>query len=186
MYKDGVNLSLLSKKELFQLGMTICKEFLTKNNLALATVIAKAYGVEEENRGIYNPHSKMIYVNFTKCKPPIKNSSYSWSYPGYKADITTMGVLAHETGHHVDNLTGIRKLIPTTHPVSGYEPNKMEVVAETMRLFILNPDLLRLVSNARYDFLMERFTPVITQTWEEVLVDAPAKVINNINKNFVK
>lgn len=38
MYKDGVNLSLLSKTELFELGLTICNAFLTKNSLELPTV----------------------------------------------------------------------------------------------------------------------------------------------------
>jgi len=186
IYREGLNLSLLNKKELFEQGMIVCDEFLSKNNIKPPIIIAKNFDNNVKEKGCYYYHDKIIHVNFSKCRLPVKTPGYSWTYPGYKADLTPMGVLAHEMGHHIDNLNNLYKLMPKTPKVSGYEPNDKEIVAETLRLFILNPDLLRIISFNRYKFLNERFVPVITQTWEEVLVNAHIKFKNTINKNFIK
>lgn len=63
--------------------------------------------------------------------------------------------------------------------VSGYEPNHLEKLAETMRLFILNPDLLRLASPSRYTFLLlSGLRPVINKPWDKVLENANERIIN--------
>jgi len=46
------------------------------------------------------------------------------------------------------------KVVRRSKPITSYEPNLHESFAETGRLFILNPDLLRQGSPERYDFFI--------------------------------
>jgi len=61
--------------------------------------------------------------------------------------------------------------------VSSYEPNPSEAFAEAMKLFILNPDLLRAGRPLRYRFVTEvlSFRPVHDLSWREVLRHAHPK-----------
>lgn len=133
-----------------------------------------------------------IFVNLSVTAAPAAvpgNRRYSW--PGYKVDRTAAGVVAHECGHHVDKFylqikpkhvtdrwdKEWRMLIQNSgkKPVSGYEPKPSEAFAETMRLFILNPDLLHRAIPARYYWLIEELNlaPVEKRGYGAVL-DHPA------------
>lgn len=146
-----------------------------------------------------------IFVNLPVTAAPVQvpgNRRYSW--PGYKVDRTAAGVVAHECGHHVESMirTGgcIDKCFAGNNAarqsevakdqfrewsqliqhsgkkkVSGYEPKPSEAFAETMRLFILNPDLLMRAIPARYYWLIEELNlaPVEKRHYSNVLDNAP-------------
>lgn len=133
-----------------------------------------------------------IFVNLPVTAAPVQvpgNRRYSW--PGYKVDRTAAGVVAHECGHHVwarlyTSLKQIKfgvvinqwvQLIQHSgkKKVSGYEPTPPEAFAETMRLFILNPDLLHRAIPARYYWLIEELNlaPVEKRHYTAVM-DNPA------------
>ena len=105
--------------------------------------------------------------------------------------MTGAGVIAHETGHYVDSLLKmpslhIQKYIRGERAVSSYEPNDQEVFAESMKLFILNPYLLRQGRPLRYEFLKSLgLEPVIADCWQDVLMHAHPKLIAAA-KNWIK
>lgn len=95
-----------------------------------------------------------------------------------------MGVVAHELGHHVqETMTAAGTATPAhgeqwreliqryRKQMSGYEPVPSEAMSETMRLFILNPDLLRRAIFPRYEFLVDELglKPSEKRGWREVL-----------------
>jgi hypothetical protein len=132
--------------------------------------------------GLY--YDGYVFVNVPVTAAPVKEPNHrSWSWPGWKTDRTAKGVVAHEVGHYVAH-----KFLPRSQemsaqwrsllqacrkPVSGYEPVPSEAWAETMRLFILNPDLLRKAIPFRYNFVLEQgLRPVerlLKKGWKRVL-----------------
>lgn len=155
-----------------------------------------------------------VYVNVAKATRPQRVRGRIWSFPGHKTDRTAAGILSHEIGHHVSlmcvrrgvQLPCVRRmqttnlerptymtignykpwqdLLKTTKPVTSYEPVPDEAFAETMRLFILNPDLLQLGRPMRYEFLTEhlKLDPVVTNTYREVLLNAPEFILDAASK----
>ena len=142
-----------------------------------------------------------IFVNVDKSTKPVKVRGRIWSFPGHKTDRTAAGILAHETGHHASRILAERlyrktmvatnaselmqlsigyykpwqALLEKTKPITSYEPVPDEAFAETARLFILNPNLLRRGNPARYEFLTKELglKPVVTYSWRKVLGSAP-------------
>lgn len=138
--------------------------------------------------GLYKDNH--IFVNLPVTALPVQvpgNRRYSW--PGWKTDRTACGVVAHEMGHHLENHIACgdsktikrfgeqwRQLIQNSgkKPVSGYEPVPSEAFAETLRLFILNPDLLMRAIPMRYQWLIEELNlaplpKLLKQGWCKVL-----------------
>lgn len=131
-----------------------------------------------------------VFVNLAVTAAPVQIPSFrSWSWPGWKTDRTACGVVAHEVGHHVTE-----KLNSRTTPkervvlrekwasaargkrVSGYEPTLEEAGAETLRLFILNPALLRDALPRRYAFLfrslgLKPLPDLLNRGWRKVLAN---------------
>lgn len=104
-----------------------------------------------------------------------------WSYPGYVIDRTPYGVLQHELAHHVDNAEGPRggelshlwRRETQEDPITNYSPNDNEWFAEIFRLFVTNPDLLRLLRPKTFAKLIERFPNRAQQApWAFVLSGA--------------
>lgn len=111
-----------------------------------------------------------VFVNVQATAWPVQEPAMrSWSWPGWKTDRTAVGVVAHEVGHYVADVVSRGKsaavkaaqrelwlrIISKGKKVSGYEPVPGEAAAESLRLFILNPDLLRKAIPARYNFICE-------------------------------
>jgi hypothetical protein len=133
-----------------------------------------------------------LFVNLKRSKTPVKTPGFAWSYTGFKADLTAPGILAHEIGHHVwfehvarnfsnrvtrDELLALMS-VQSEAPVSGYEPNSHEVFAEAMRLFILNPTLLKEGRPGRWAALQGfGLRPLHDAPWRDVLVHAHPKII---------
>lgn len=106
------------------------------------------------------------------CTKP--GTGYSW--PGHISDRTVLGVYAHELGHHAHftrpDFEQIRADFPRKHSITGYEPNVDESFAETFRLFVLNPDLLKNGRSTRYEYMLKLgFIPSETRDYREVLKD---------------
>lgn len=116
--------------------------------------------------GLYSQGHVFVNVPCT-AEPVHKPAMRNWSWPGWKTDRTAIGVVAHEVGHYVaeevskgrtqEELKDRRSEWLTAikgKKVSGYEPVPDEAAAESLRLFILNPDLLRKAIPARYNFII--------------------------------
>lgn len=184
-YKN--KLSLLNKSQAVAKGIEISKAFLKLNNIELPE-----YRTDEiswaENCGYYDFTWKTIVVHTPLVAHVIKApAGMRWSYPGYRIDRTGIGVVCHETGHHVDNALhnpSRRMPIDRAERITNYEPNHWEVFAESIRLFILNPDLLKVVAPKRYKYLMSLgLKPIVKATWNEVLAHQP-RLIDMVIKQY--
>lgn len=130
-----------------------------------------------------------IFVNVPVTALPAQQPGMrNWSYPGYKVDRTAVGVVAHEVAHHMERELQSRGRLTKTHGVAwrqllqlcpkrvtGYEPVPSEAWAESMRLFILNPQLLELGCPERYLFIRHEvgLKPTERRNWRRVLLNHP-------------
>jgi len=161
-----------TKQQLFKLCKAHCERFLTVNNIPLVPVFER----ETSYRGYYMPgHKPYIAINLDNTVTPRYNPTpRNQSFPNHKTDTTPTGVLAHEYGHAVDwylrtkgvhlahKFKGIAQVEPQ---VTSYDTTPIERVAEAMRLFILNPDLLRLGRPLSYALLTQYIQPIVTMPW---------------------
>lgn len=169
-------------------------DFLSHNGLPGPSKLITEATTRHENRwrdnGWYKFDTREMFVNLKRSRVPVKVPGFQWSFTGFKADLTAPGILAHETGHHVHNLLNprfgaqnviamIRKCAANEPRVSSYEPNAHETFAEAMRLFILNPELLREGRPIRWAMLTGdlNLKPLHAAPWRDVLVHAHPRLI---------
>lgn len=176
----------------FHEAVDLCRAFLTLNALSHPEYLGLPPPVRGrwKDRGLYVPahgdEPARVYVDVVKSVVPVRNPGHSWSFPGNKADLTAVGVVAHETGHHVHQLLGYRQawraaaaMFPREPPVSGYEPHLGEAIAEALRLFVLNPELLHEGRPFRWAFVTDvlGLRPLHSLPWQQVLVHAHPRLI---------
>lgn len=182
----------LSKYQLALLGKEHILRFLDLNNIPhpkniyISNQGGTLRGVcnyKHQYIQLWTPHLSYIASHPTPGKP-------GWSYPGYKTDATGIGVFAHETGHWVDRYLQIQyKYFNRWDSItfSSYHPNLSEVIAECMRLFILNPCLLYLIHPEYVDrFVKAGLKPLVTDDWDVVLANAPEIMLDVIHKQYIK
>ena len=170
-------MSELTKGRLYVIGIDVVTKFLSFNklpditsyvNVDIPSRVPNKYlqlMIVNKICGFYRKESSSIYISINRCAyPTTDNSGRLYSFPRNKVDRTPLGVLCHEAGHHIDAhldfpSSMISGFIPFRVPrVSSYEGNDSELFAESIRLFILNPDLLRLGCPDRYKFITSRLS----------------------------
>lgn len=168
------------KREAFEEAKKIAREFLALNSLPLCPFREH----QLDSRGLYERGE--ILVDLKGTVSPVITPGFSWSFPGYKADITVYGVTAHETGHHVSASLGraARSAWRLGHRdprVTSYgRANGEEGLAEAIRVFILNPDLLRVGRPGMWAVLTHfpfGLKPLHDDPWDEVLAFAHDKIL---------
>lgn len=170
-----------TKIELFDIAQILVKDFLTLNKQIRTPVIK----VDNELCVYGQATQRTIKINVKKCAVATRTPGFKWSYPGYKADLTPVGVLAHELGHIIHfnierdykkYVTNIRK---KEAKVSSYEPNVWETIAESTKLFITNPNLLKVGRPRRYEMLTEfiGIQPLHDNDWQYAFANANPKFL---------
>lgn len=165
-------MKLESRLELFLRGRTAVQKFVETNDLP---PVATHTGPTGFSACAYYRDSE-IYIDIEACAR-IGMGGPAWSFPGYVIDRTPFGVMAHELGHHVDVAHGSRPgiLSPFLYretkekAISGYAPNVNEWFAEIFRLFVTNPDLLRLIRPKIYERLKDRFKTIEDRPWDQIV-----------------
>lgn len=166
-------------------GIELCKKFLDANKMRHPVYLGTTNLTSKWGKfGYYRPETVHVNVQTTLC--PVKNPVRSWTFTGWKSDLTAAGVTAHETGHHVDFLLS-KTVIGELDPISSYSnTNRSESFAEALRLYILNPNLLYCMWPHTYERLSSILVPVVTLTWREVLANAHPRFIEVAEKRIVK
>jgi hypothetical protein len=193
-----------NKSDAFVVTNTICEKFLLKNHLDFPHVVLngelKQYKKSKwTHYGWYDFQDKIVYVNIKKSRPPTKTPGFSWSFPCSRSDLTVVGITAHEYGHHIHNCLEekniisnkelfkiLKKIKKVEKPVSGYEPNSYEMMAEMLRIFILNPTLLEEGRPIRWALLTEslKLNPIHSIHWKKMLYKANERIVES-NQNWV-
>ena len=181
----------MTKDELAERSVKHIQNFLQMNNLPVPEFVMSEYPDAKnkfQKTGHYSRKEGKVYLNAANTRNPVmKPGGMQWSYPGYKVDKTPLGVLAHEIGHHIDHTM---KFDENAFPykgekVTGYEPTVHEAIAESLRLFMLNPDLLHTIAPKRYQFFLDNgLKPTVKQSWKDVLHGAPQEYFDQIDKNY--
>lgn len=139
-----------------------------------------------------------INVCLSKCQTPCGAAeSRNWTWPGSITDREPYGVIAHELAHHMDWTVSEKKgryfgdysvqlrAESGEGPVTGYCENDAEWFAEIGRVFITNPDLLRLCRPKTYDLMLKKWKPIEGESWQEVLGEnVPDRVLRTLRKKF--
>ncbi|MDO9099679.1 MAG: hypothetical protein Q7V53_02895 [Caldisericota bacterium] len=171
------------KQRLLDDGIVLMRRFCEVNSLAVPEVNIRSTAEWPFGVCAYYRPTK-IEVCLEKCAH-IGVAGRSWSFPGNTVDRTPYGVIQHELGHHVDVMHSTQtaryrgdfsvklRREAGEPPISGYCPDDGEWFAELFRVFVTNPDLLRIIRPATYERLRSRFDPVVADSWEAVLSGAP-------------
>ena len=131
-----------------------------------------------------------VYVNVPASSTPVlKSVPRRYSYPGNKSDRTAAGILAHECGHHAwaclmprrPDLLQIWQMLVRDYrrqAISGYEPTPEEAFAETLRLYALNPMLLKEGAPYRYVFVRRDLglPAPHEEPWQKILKNAAPSI----------
>ena len=183
---------MISKEELFEKGLILQKKFLEINNFKPIEVISipKEELPVEASCGYYDYGDYKIHICIEACA----NTNPRYSFPSIYSDRTPYGVIQHETAHYVDYLLGITKnnknLKEMDKPITNYCPNNTEWLAEMLRLYITNPNLLMLLRPKTYNYFfneLEIKSPVNTN-WKNTIINLGGderimdRVKNKINK----
>ena len=185
-----------SRKDLLVRGEDLAQRFCTLNKLHMPAVqVTPSRDWRFDACAYYRPVYIAICVE--KCAP-LGKAGRAWSWPGNVIDRTPYGVIQHELGHHVDHTfskdrgayfgdysQGMRG-ITKEPPLTGYCPNDAEWFAEIFRLFVTNPDLLRLLRPRAFAALSDRLRPAVTEPWEKVLADAPIRTLVSCENKIKK
>ena len=169
------------QRNLLQQGYKLASNFCVHNNLP-----RPGLRVQEQWRlhACAYWRNDTIYICPTLCASPGR-AGRRWSWPGYVVDRTPYGVICHETGHHVDwhsqrgpkSYSSVLRQQSQEPPITSYCPNDDEWFAEIFRLFLTNPDLLRLLRPKSFKLLATDFKPEIDANWHKVLETAPERYL---------
>lgn len=178
---------MTSKLEMFAGGVKLVRDFCDVNGLPQPRVVVVPKDEWRLASTCAYYREDVITICLERCAH-VGHGGPAWSYPGYIADRTPYGVMAHELGHHVDYhrsqdkgayggdfSVAMRKASGEAR-LTSYCPNDWEWFAEMFRLYCTNPDLLRYVRpETHLQMVAEGLKPVERRFWWKVLEDAPER-----------
>lgn len=148
----------------------VLKKFCEINNIPKPK-IAFFDSSRSGNCGYYQWRSKVLCIDPNACAREVANPAMrSWSHPHYFTDRTVYGVLHHEFGHYLHEYLKFPRLPKGRKSITSYEPSASERFAETIKLFLGNPDLLKEYCPERYAKLIAiGLKPVTKKDWKTVM-----------------
>lgn len=176
------------QRGLYTRAVNDIRKFCVVNRLIMPKIVVVDKSEQPNWCGWYFWGGDTIYIAVNTCYTP----GQYWHYPRYFTDQSVYGVVCHEFGHYVHCKSGLDNKRPRftgEDNVSQFEINTLEKIAEALRLFIGNPDLLHKTNPKRYDFITSvlGLGPATTQSWRARLgKNVPAKYIASCNKRIIK
>jgi len=176
-----------SKLKMFAGGTVLVRDFCHVNGLPTPRIVVVPKGEWRFGGTCAYYREDVITICLERCAH-VGHGGPAWSYPGYVADRTPYGVMAHELGHHVDyhrsqdkgayggDFSVAMRRASGEKRLTSYCPNDWEWFAEMFRLFCTNSHLLQCIRPRTYDEMVgEGLKPVEQRGWGEVLKDAPER-----------
>ena len=178
---------MTKREELYLKGMEMIKQFSKLNNIDISDIdffvrYNKKECPNEFKRWLYTSglcvyptkrkNRYKIFVNLPKsaCEAN-KPTPFNSNHVHWFVDRTPCGIVCHEFGHYLHHkLTNLKIVLPKEKQITSYEPNYHERFAESIKLFITNPDLLKQYDPKRYDVIVNKLKlkPIINKTYIEV------------------
>lgn len=179
----------MTKQEMLRAGEALVGRFCAANGLPTPRLVLVPADEWRFGKTCAYYREDVITMCLERCGH-IGRGGPAWSYPGYIADRTPYGVMAHELGHHVDFYRGetkgpywsdfsVKMRQASGEPrLTSYCPNDAEWFAEMFRLFCTNPDLLRRIRpDTHLEMIAAGLKPVEHRFWFVVLKDAPDRTL---------
>lgn len=199
----------LTSADLAEAGTKRAQRFCELNKLPIPSFrIVEAHNWFVDACAFYRPDTitnrqrklEGIHICLNRCARTCHdNDIRNWNWPGSSVDREPYGVLCHELGHHADWVKGKAKYKYSSDygdsimkqanesPLTNYCPNPAEWFAEMFRLFVTNPDLLRLIKPKTYSLLRKDWKPLPHLDWRDELGnDVPYRVIASLRNKFSK
>lgn len=179
MKKNKIVVEVDAPMEDTNASMVLIERLLKLNKIKMDLSIA--YDFDTGDCGNFFPKSKIhayrIFINPSNCKTTADIDTQNWNEPfcpGYCADLTLFGVTIHEFCHLLQYrafptiIKAYRKEFPTERfYLNGYCNNEIrDELAEIMTLYIVNPYLLKLISEKHFEFCEKRFKSPVDCTIE--------------------
>lgn len=136
--------------------------------------------------------SDEIKINIDKCEY-IKDKRYG-NFIASPNDCSVGGAMCHEIGHfcHESMTDNVKNKLESwisdartkEKAVNPYASSNIhEDIAETFRLFIMNPDLLKLGRPIRYDIMQQKlsYKPIHHVSYDLVLKNAGSEILKKCN-----
>lgn len=186
---------IYTKRQLCEMSINLIDKFCELNNIPKPKFDIDWETGTTQTEGIACGHftfgTDVLHLQPNRCANP--NPNRDW--PGFFYDRTCYGVMCHEFAHYVDNLSPSLfnvKLISTELRQISNEPsfNKdpkddYEYFADVFKLFVTNPDLLRITRPSVFKLLTETYklSPIILEDYKTVLnkFSAPNKIFERID-----
>lgn len=150
---------------LFNDGVNIIDDFLKLNNMR--DLIVKVEPKCKSFRGCcgwYEFDTDVIHIIIEKCA----RLNPMYSYPNFTSNRTPQGVLLHEFGHFLTSPKNkpykytnafIKRKI-NENCITSYAPNANEWIAEMLKLYLSNPDLLKHIRPNTYNEFINYWAPL--------------------------
>ena len=178
----------MGKGLLFKSGINILNDFAVLNNVPITTIELRKW--QTNYKGYYISSSNKIYINLSKCS----RANPMYSFPGFTSNATAQGVVVHEYGHYIND----KILSKLEHSllyyknkinekcVTSYCPDVDEYFAEQLKVFIINPDLLKVFWPNTYNFLSSILQPLNRGSYLHVLHEFVDEIPEKIYKRIEK
>jgi hypothetical protein len=156
----------MSKSQLLERGRKVMEEFCTINRIQPPQI----YAVDARDWNVSACaywRNNVTHICVARCAS-IGTAGPAWSYPGYTVDRS-----------YWSDFSAVLRGRSGEKAITSYCPNDAEWFAEMFRVFVTNPDLLRLVRPRTYRELAGAvgLRPIFTDTWLDRLRDAPARTV---------
>jgi len=154
--------------------------------------IVIAFNYQIDCFGQTTPGTHILEINPDRCITKYKQAKTSFPY--YVSDYSAFGVIIHEFAHflaltfHKSISSKYRKAFPTERLMINdcKEPNEDvdEEIAEIMTLYIVNPYLLKLISEKHFNFFKKQFKSP-TKCTEHQFIEYYQKFPSNLKKKLL-
>lgn len=188
----------MSKQDMLQAGIRLVDKFVLANDLPPVRVDMVPASEWRFGKTCAYYRKDVITMCLERCGQ-IGRGGPAWSYPGYIADRTPYGVMAHELGHHVDyhrsevkgpywgEFSQEMRRRSGEARLTSYCPNDAEWFAEMFRLFCTNPDLLRRIRpETHLEMIAAGLKPVEQRFWHVVLKNAPDRTLQMAGRRIME
>lgn len=198
-----INVEMVSISNVLSYGIHLIELFNTKNKITTPKKFKVKIDTADTNGCagwyFYEDDVYSIFINPEECggiNELLINDLGDCSFRGYVEDASVPSILIHEYCHYLCNVVYLdfredyKKQFPTQRFFMSKYVNKSDIeeeIVEAMRLYILNPYLLKLINLDIYKFMKGRIKNIFPSSIKfmySVYKDYPVEVKKELEKKW--